>query len=130
MANNFVSVSSKASDPLYERDLQNPLIHNKLDNVDGNTQDFFEYVYSTEENLCIVATDFTGITTRPTDIIKLLNTNTSIKKVAIETFHTSNDVWAYDSEPIIADSKLLGDIFLDGLLIVSYATSVYFHVIQ
>ncbi|KAG2198835.1 hypothetical protein INT47_000751 [Mucor saturninus] len=102
----FVSASSKASDPLHERDLP-PAIQNKLDNVDGNTQDFLEYVYSTEENLCIVATDFTGITTRPTDIVKLLCTNKSIKKVAIETFHTSNDVWIYDSETILADNSLL-----------------------
>ncbi|KAI7889836.1 uncharacterized protein EV154DRAFT_513038 [Mucor mucedo] len=103
----FVSASSKASDPLHERDLHNHFNYNKLNNVDGNIQDFLEYIYSSDKKLCMVATDFTGITTRPTNIVKLLNTNASIKKVAIETFHTSNDVWIYDSEKIITDNNLL-----------------------
>lgn len=47
----YVSVSSLASSPLKERDLdENDDVIKKLKNVDGNTQDMLEYVQSVDHN--------------------------------------------------------------------------------
>lgn len=48
----YVSVSSLASSPLKERDLdENDDVIKKLKNVDGNTQDMLEYVQSVDHNI-------------------------------------------------------------------------------
>ncbi|KAG2203019.1 hypothetical protein INT47_013235 [Mucor saturninus] len=89
----FVSPCSWASTPLESRDLRpNSAIMDNLD-VDGNTQDLLVYIKSVS-HVCLVVIDFAGLTTRSEDIIKLVKTNPSLKKIAVEIFAQCNEsVW-------------------------------------
>lgn len=104
----FVSPCSWASTPLESRDLQpnSQAIMDDLD-VDGNTQDLLTYLKSVSHDVCLVAIDFAGITTRSEDIIKLVETNPSLKKIAIETFAQCNEVFIFNTEKLVEDNDLL-----------------------
>ncbi|KAI7895818.1 uncharacterized protein EV154DRAFT_435802 [Mucor mucedo] len=103
----FVSPCSWASMPLEMRDLQtNSAIMDDLD-ADGNTQDLLTYLKSASHDICLVALDFAGITTRSEDIIKLVETNPSLKRIAIEIFAQSNEVFIFDTEKLVDDYDLL-----------------------
>ncbi|KAI9487111.1 MAG: hypothetical protein EXX96DRAFT_551861 [Benjaminiella poitrasii] len=104
----FVSPCSWASTPLESRDLQpnSQAIMDDLD-VDGNTQDLLTYLKSVSHDVCLVAIDFAGITTRSEDIIKLVETNPSLKKIVIETFAQCNEVFIFNTEKLVEDNDLL-----------------------
>ncbi|KAG2216305.1 hypothetical protein INT45_011237 [Circinella minor] len=104
----FVSPCSWASSPLVSRDLQDisQVIMDDL-SVDGNTQDLLAYIHSVDHNICLVTIDFGGITRRSEDIIDLVEANPSLKKIAVDTFAQSNDVFIFDTEKLIEDNALL-----------------------
>lgn len=104
----FVSPSSWASTPLESRDLQ-PDSQAIIDDlsVDGNTQDLLTYLKSVSHDVCLVAIDFAGITTRSEDIIKLVETNPSLKKIAIATFTQCNEVFIFNTKELVEDHDLL-----------------------
>lgn len=66
-----------------------------------------KYLHSTKHNVCQVSIDFPGLSSRSHQVKELLEKNPSIKKVAIETFAVSNEVFIYDSETLLSDPKLL-----------------------
>jgi hypothetical protein len=65
-----------------------------------------EYVKSVNHDICLVSTDFSGLTSRTHDIKHLIEDNPAIKKIAIEIFTVSNEVFLFDS--LKTDDKLLG----------------------
>lgn len=56
-----------------------------------------KYLHSAKHNVCLVSLDFPGLSSRSHQVKELLEKNPSIKKVAIETFAVSNEVFIYDS---------------------------------
>ncbi|KAG2213857.1 hypothetical protein INT47_001126 [Mucor saturninus] len=81
----FLSPCSWASTPLQSRNLQ-PGSQGITDNlgVYGNTQDLLTYLKSVNHNVCLVAIDFAGLTTRSEDITKSVQTNASLKKLQLK----------------------------------------------
>lgn len=75
--------------------------------VDGNTQDLLTYLKSVSHDVCLVAIDFAGLTTRSQDIIKLVETNPSLKKIAIETFAQCNELFIFNTEELVQNNDLL-----------------------
>ncbi|KAI8889955.1 hypothetical protein K501DRAFT_290645 [Backusella circina FSU 941] len=104
----FVSPCSWASTPLESRDLQ-PNSQAIMDDlsVDGNTQDLLTYLKSVSHDVCLVTIGFAGITTRSEDIIRLVETNPSLKKIAIETFAQCNQVFIFKTKELVEDNDLL-----------------------
>ncbi|KAL0082948.1 hypothetical protein J3Q64DRAFT_1642054, partial [Phycomyces blakesleeanus] len=104
----FVSPCSWASSPLVSRDLQgnSRAIMDEL-SVDGNTQDLLAYLKSVHHDVCVVTIDFSGITTRSEDIVKLVEANPSLKRIAVETFSQCNEVFIFDTERLVKDNNLL-----------------------
>ncbi|KAG1534264.1 hypothetical protein G6F49_013390 [Rhizopus delemar] len=104
----YVSPSSCASTPFFERDLKrNDNIMGKLENIRGNSQDMLEYLSSVDHDICLTSIDFAGLTSRTNDIIQLVEDNPSIKKIAIDTFAISNEVFLFDADSLKMDDKLL-----------------------
>ncbi|KAF1796284.1 hypothetical protein FB192DRAFT_1337011 [Mucor lusitanicus] len=102
----YASPCSWASSPLESRDLRPQVIMNNL-SVDGNTQDLLTYLKSVSHDVCLVAIDFAGLTTRSQDIIKLVETNPSLKKIAIETFAQCNELFIFNTEELVQNNDLL-----------------------
>ncbi|KAI7852906.1 hypothetical protein BDC45DRAFT_443270, partial [Circinella umbellata] len=104
----FVSPCSWASSPLASRDLQDSsqAIMDEL-SVDGNTQDLLNYLKSAHHDICLVIIDFRSLTTRSEDIVDLVEANPSLKKIAVDTFAQSDDVFIFDTEKIVEDDDLL-----------------------
>ncbi|KAI7852892.1 hypothetical protein BDC45DRAFT_537088 [Circinella umbellata] len=104
----FVSPCSWASSPLASRDLQDSsqVIMDEL-SVDGNTQDLLNYLKSAHHDICLVIIDFRGLTTRSEDIVDLVEANPLLKKIAVDTFARSDDVFIFDTEKLVEDSDLL-----------------------
>ncbi|KAG2216306.1 hypothetical protein INT45_011238 [Circinella minor] len=65
------------------------------------------YNQSVDHDICLGYHDFAGITTRSEDIIDLVEANPSLKKIAVDTFAQSNDVFIFDTEKLIEDNALL-----------------------
>ncbi|KAI8889661.1 hypothetical protein K501DRAFT_266833 [Backusella circina FSU 941] len=105
---NSICTCSWASTPLESRDLQ-PNSQAIMDDlsVDGNTQDMLTYLKSVSHDVCLVAIDFAGLTTRSEDIIRLVETNPSLKKIAIETFTQCNQVFIFNTKELVKDNDLL-----------------------
>ncbi|KAG1040239.1 hypothetical protein G6F43_012332 [Rhizopus delemar] len=104
----YVSPSSCASTPFSERDLKrNDDIMGKLENIRGNSQDMLEYLSSVDHDICLTSIDFAGLASRTNDIIQLVEDNPSIKKIAIDTFAISNEVFLFDADSLKMDDKLL-----------------------
>jgi hypothetical protein len=66
-----------------------------------------KYLQSVKHDVCLVSLDFAGLSSRSHQVKELLDKNPSIKKVAIETFAVSNEVFIYDSNTLLSDVKLL-----------------------
>lgn len=78
--------SSWASTRLIQRDLKpDNSIMEKLEGVNGNTQDFLEYVEASDHSICLISIDFYGITKISSDLVQLIENTPAIKKIAIET---------------------------------------------
>ncbi|KAI8096325.1 uncharacterized protein BX664DRAFT_258100, partial [Halteromyces radiatus] len=60
----YVSISSLASSPFNERDLNVVDDMEKLEHVTGNTQDMLEYIQAVDHNVCLVSIDFAGLSSR------------------------------------------------------------------
>ncbi|KAG2228722.1 hypothetical protein INT48_007455, partial [Thamnidium elegans] len=104
----YVSPNSCASTPFFERDLKlNDNIMDKLENIRGNSQDMLEYLGSVDHDICLISIDFAGLTSRANDIIQLIEDNPSIKKIAIDTFTISDEVFLFDADSLKMDDKLL-----------------------
>ncbi|KAG0737159.1 hypothetical protein G6F57_013263 [Rhizopus arrhizus] len=102
----YVSPSSCASIPFFERDLKhNDNIMGKLENIRGNSQNMLEYLSSVDHDICLTSIDFAGLTSRTNDIIQLVEDNPSIKKIAIDTFAISNEVFLFDADSLKIRSK-------------------------
>ncbi|KAI9477916.1 MAG: hypothetical protein EXX96DRAFT_229960 [Benjaminiella poitrasii] len=103
----YVSPSSYASTPFFERDLKrNDNIMGKLENIRGNSQDMLEYFSSVDHDICLTSIDFAGLTSRTNDIIQLVEDNPSIKKVVIDTFAVSNKVFLFDADSLKMDCRI------------------------
>ncbi|KAG0980959.1 hypothetical protein G6F29_007434 [Rhizopus arrhizus] len=102
----YVSPSSCASIPFFERDLKhNDNIMGKLENIRGNSQNMLEYLSSVDHDICLTSIDFAGLTSRTNDIIQLVEDNPSIKKIAIDTFAISNEVFLFDADSLKMDAE-------------------------
>lgn len=66
-----------------------------------------EYLNSGDRKICLVSIDFASLTSRTNDIIKLIDDNPSIKKIAIDTFTIYNEVFLFDAHSLKTDDKLL-----------------------
>lgn len=95
--------SSWASTRLIQRDLKpDNSIMEKLEVVNGNTQDFLEYVKASNYSICLISIDFYGITTIRSDLVQLIENTPAIKKIAID-----NEVYIFDAETLKNDQKML-----------------------
>lgn len=104
----YVSVSSPASSPFNERDLnKTDEIMEKLKHVTGNTPDMLEYLQSIDHNICLASIDFAGISSRSHFVKDLLEECPVIKKIAIETFIFNNEILLLDSQLLLSDNQLL-----------------------
>ncbi|KAL1929732.1 hypothetical protein VTP01DRAFT_1870 [Rhizomucor pusillus] len=104
----FVSPSCISSEPFNSRDNSlDKTAMTGLKNVAGNTQDLLHYAQATKTNICLAAIDFAGLTTNVEDLKKLLSTNNRIKKVAVDTFSSTNELFIFDSDNLIRDSNLI-----------------------
>ncbi|KAI7866947.1 uncharacterized protein EV154DRAFT_540974 [Mucor mucedo] len=104
----YVSVSSHASSPFNERDLnKNDGIMEKLNHVTGNTSDMLEYLQSIDHDICLTSIDFAGIASRAYLVKDLLEEYPIIKKVAIETFISNNEILLLDSQLLLSDNQVL-----------------------
>ncbi|KAG2211419.1 hypothetical protein INT45_000009 [Circinella minor] len=54
----------------------------------------------TLNDICLVIIDFSGITTRSEDIVDLIESNPSLKKIAVDTFAQSNNLFTFDTEKL------------------------------
>lgn len=66
-----------------------------------------KYLHSTKHNVYLVSIDFPGLSSKSLHVKELLEKNPSIKKVAIEIFAVPIEVFIYDSETLLSDTKLL-----------------------
>ncbi|KAI8087171.1 hypothetical protein BDF21DRAFT_335868 [Thamnidium elegans] len=71
----FASTYSSAAEILTSRDMNEVVnIRNGLNDVDGNTQDMISYIGSSEKDICLVAIDFSGLSTNISDLTALSKT--------------------------------------------------------
>ncbi|KAI8096331.1 uncharacterized protein BX664DRAFT_323677 [Halteromyces radiatus] len=103
----YVSISSLASSPFNERDLNVVDDMEKLEHVTGNTQDMLEYIQAVDHNVCLVSIDFAGLSSRSHIVKDFLEEFHAIKKIAIETFSFDNEVLLLDSQQLKSDNQLL-----------------------
>lgn len=104
----YVSISSWASTPFTERDLKaDSKLMESFENVNGNTQDFLEYINSCDHDICLISIGFAGLTTRSVDLVNLIENNPAIKKIAIETFTLNNAVFIFDAQDLQNNKEIL-----------------------
>ncbi|KAI8968343.1 hypothetical protein BDF20DRAFT_175756 [Mycotypha africana] len=102
----FVSSSSRASTAFAERDVNvDQKIHQQLDKVDA--RDFFKYLKATKHSICLAVLDFAGFSSRSSHLHELLKDYPIIKKVAVDTFMFSNELFIYDTCDLKANANLL-----------------------
>ncbi|KAI7897740.1 uncharacterized protein BX663DRAFT_533702 [Cokeromyces recurvatus] len=88
----FVFSSSRALTAFVEQDLKvDRKIYEQLDKVDGTTQ----------------VLDFAGLSSRSHHVQELLKTYPAIKKVAVDTFMISNELFTYNTSDLKANAYLL-----------------------
>lgn len=104
----YVSTSSWASTPFAKRDLKpDNKVMERLEHVNGNTQDLLEYINSCGHDICLILIGFSGLTTRNIDLVNLIEDNPAIKKIAIETFAMNNEVFIFDAQSLQNDKRIL-----------------------
>ncbi|CEJ02363.1 hypothetical protein RMCBS344292_16370 [Rhizopus microsporus] len=104
----FVSSSSRVSTAFVERDLKvDQKIYEQLDAVDGTTQDFIKYINASKHSICLAVLDFGGLSSRYHHVQKLLKDYPAIKKVAVDTFMISDELFIYDTDDLKANASLL-----------------------
>ncbi|KAI9243757.1 hypothetical protein BY458DRAFT_448138, partial [Sporodiniella umbellata] len=107
----YISMSSWASIPFAKRDTKpNNEIMSKLQNINCNTQDLLKYVNTCDHDICLISVDFAVLTTRSDDLVKLIEENPAIKKIAIETFITSNKFFIFEAQNL---KKCLTDLTIE-----------------
>ncbi|KAI9257698.1 hypothetical protein BY458DRAFT_421394, partial [Sporodiniella umbellata] len=95
----YVSTSSWASKPFAKRDTKpNIETMSSLQKANGNIQDLLEYVNTCDHDICLISIDFAGLTTRSDDLMKLIEGNPAIKKIAIETFAINSELFIFDAQ--------------------------------
>jgi hypothetical protein len=66
-----------------------------------------EYVGSADHDICLVTIDLAGLTSRATDVLQLVESNPSIKKIAIDTLAISNEGFIIDADSLKSDGEHL-----------------------
>lgn len=66
-----------------------------------------EHLNAVNHNICLVSIDFAGWTSRTNNIIQLIEDNPFIKKIAMDTFTVSKEVFLFDADSLKTDDKLL-----------------------
>lgn len=66
-----------------------------------------KYLYSIDHNICLGSIDFSGLSSGSHITKELLEENSRIKKVLIETFTLSNEVFICNSEQLLSNTELL-----------------------
>lgn len=66
-----------------------------------------EYLHSIDHNICLASIDFAGISSRSHLVKDLLEECPVIKKMAIKTFTSDNEILLLDSQPLLSDNQLL-----------------------
>lgn len=66
-----------------------------------------EYLQSIDHNICLASIDFAGISSRSHLVKDLLEECPVIKKIAIETFISNNEILLLDSQLLLSDNQLL-----------------------
>ncbi|CAO3640355.1 unnamed protein product [Cunninghamella echinulata] len=96
----FISYQCQANDLIYERDkIRNQNILEEL-SVDGDTNDMIEFI-SIKKKVCIVALDYSGLSTNHLDLQEFIRNNASIKKIIIDTLPFNNKVKIYDRDQLL-----------------------------
>ncbi|KAG2212407.1 hypothetical protein INT47_001768, partial [Mucor saturninus] len=85
----------------------NGCAYQQLDKVDGTTQNFIEYLNASRHSICLAVLDFAGLSSRSHHFQGLLNDYPVIKKVAVDTFMFSNELFIYDTCDLKANTNLL-----------------------
>ncbi|ORX53533.1 hypothetical protein DM01DRAFT_1305742 [Hesseltinella vesiculosa] len=103
----FVSLSSIASDSLSVRDAKNGnMALAPFNNVTGDTQDLLSFIKVTE-NVCLVALDFAGLSTNPSDIVALIKENGNIQKIIIDLSSSGKHVKYFHRKDILEHPDVL-----------------------
>ena len=66
-----------------------------------------EYLQSIDDDICLTSIDFAGIASRAYLVKDLLEEYPIIKKVAIETFTSNNEILLPDSQLLLSDNQVL-----------------------
>jgi hypothetical protein len=69
--------------------------------------DFIKYLNASKHSICLVVLDFSGLSSRSHHVQELLKDYPAIKKVAVDTFMLSNELFIYDTSDLKANANLL-----------------------
>ncbi|ORE10644.1 hypothetical protein BCV72DRAFT_199259 [Rhizopus microsporus var. microsporus] len=104
----YVSSSSWASTPFAKRDSKaNDGIMSNLKSINDNTQDLLEYLNACDHDICLISIDFASLTTRSGDLLKLIEDNLAIKKIATETLTVNNGLFIIDVQDLKENQRML-----------------------
>ncbi|KAI8080683.1 uncharacterized protein B0P05DRAFT_453941, partial [Gilbertella persicaria] len=88
-----VSTSSRASSPFPKRDLMpNNGIIFSLKNVNDNMQGLLVSLKPVDHGIFLSSIDFAGLTTRSSNLLRLIEDNHAIMRIEIKTFAINNEL--------------------------------------
>ncbi|KAI7871788.1 hypothetical protein BDF14DRAFT_1718488 [Spinellus fusiger] len=104
----FVSSSCLASDSLASRDINEKTdLLAELTRVDGNTQsDVYPpilHISAAEQNICLVALDFAGLSTNVNDLHSFVSKHEKLKTIIIDNLPFNHKVHVFQREAILND---------------------------
>ncbi|ORY99652.1 hypothetical protein BCR42DRAFT_339263 [Absidia repens] len=104
----FVSSYSVADEPLTSRDMnESNDLSNGLECVFGNTQAMISYIRSSEKNVCLVAIDFSGLSTNTSDLITFIENHENLKTIITDTLPYKHKVHVFERHSVLENPSLL-----------------------
>ncbi|KAI9470121.1 MAG: hypothetical protein EXX96DRAFT_532524 [Benjaminiella poitrasii] len=104
----FVSPCCSSSSPLTSRDLKGKSIAlEKIAGVHGNTQDLINYLDTTDDNVCLVIVDYSGLSTNVNDLKQFVSNHKKLKKIIIDQLPFKHETKVINREIILEDPSVL-----------------------
>ncbi|KAI9267758.1 hypothetical protein EDC94DRAFT_646503 [Helicostylum pulchrum] len=110
-------ICSSASSLISSRDLNCDKSIEKLEKVNGNTQDLLKFLETTQNNVCLVIIDFTGLSTNTDDLKNFVrtfhkcfiicNNHKKLKKIIIDKLPFENETESITREIILENSSIV-----------------------
>ncbi|CAO3610314.1 unnamed protein product [Mucor hiemalis] len=99
----FVSKFSDADQPFHKRDINT----NTIEETDGTTTDFIEFLNATKKEVILVVLDYAGSTTNVQDLKEFLSEQRNITKVIVDRLPITAEVKIYETELLLQDPKTI-----------------------